>query len=106
MLVLFVDWETYYSTEYSLTKIDPASYILDPRFEAICLGMANLTDEPQLFDAPQISAVINTLKGRQAGGLLICMVSHNAQFDMAIMSWRYGFRPDFIVDTIALSRTW
>lgn len=102
---IFVDFETFYSQSYSLTKMDPASYILDPLFEAICLGVANLNDAPMLVDGPEIPIFLHKLKQAQLAGRRIAMVSHNAQFDMAIMSWRYNFQPDLIVDTIALSRT-
>jgi DNA polymerase len=104
--LLFFDFETFYSQTYSLTKMDPASYILDPLFEAICLGAAANVGEPVLIDGPEIPSFIHRLKGhRQKTGKRIATVSHNAQFDMAIMSWRYDFHPDLIIDTMALSRT-
>lgn len=103
---LFSDFETFYSQTYSLTKQDPASYILDPLFEAICLGCANMTGDPTLIEGPEIPQFVHRLRGhRQRTGRKIAMVSHNAQFDMSILSWHYDFRPDLIVDTIALSRT-
>jgi DNA polymerase I-like protein with 3'-5' exonuclease and polymerase domains len=103
---LFADFESFYSQDYTLQKLDPASYILDPRFEAICLGVANLTDPPTLIDGPEIPHFIKTLKEhRRHRRKPICMVSHNAQFDMAIMSWRYDFHPDLIIDTMSMSRT-
>ena len=107
VIPLFCDFESFYSATYTLQKMDPASYILDPLFEAICLGVANFDDQPVLIDGPEIPYFIKSLKQRQAAEPTrpICMVSHNAQFDMAIMSWRYDFHPDLIVDTIAMSRT-
>ena len=84
--------------------MSPAEYILDPRFEAICLGVANLTDDPFMIDGPDIPHFIQRLEQhRTTTGQPICMVSHNAQFDMAIMAWRYDFHPDLIIDTIAMS---
>lgn len=104
--LLFFDFETFYSQTYSLTRMDPASYILDPLFEAICLGAAGNAGEPVLIDGPEIPSFIHRLKShRQQTGRRIATVSHNAQFDMSIMSWRYDFHPDLIIDTMALSRT-
>lgn len=104
--VLFVDAETFYSQDYSLTKMSPAEYILSPLFEAICLGVANTHGDPMIVDGPEIPDFINRLRQhRMITGKPIVMVSHNATFDMAILSWRYQFHPDFIVDTIAMSRT-
>jgi hypothetical protein len=85
--------------------MSPAEYILDPMFEAICLGVANLTGDPMLIDGPEIPNFIARLKAYRATGKPIAMVSHNAQFDMSIMAWRYDFHPDLIIDTIAMSRT-
>lgn len=104
--MLFADFETFYSQDYSLRKISPAEYILDPRFEAICLGVAGLSGAPLLIDGPEIPAFIHRIKRhRIENNTPIVMASHNAQFDMSILSWRYDFRPDLIVDTIAMTRT-
>ncbi len=103
-LLLFLDFETFYSQSYSITKMDPASYILDPLFEAICLGVANSRDDPILIDGPQIPHFLGRLKAIQPQRPIVA-VSHNAQFDMSILSWRYDFHPDLIIDTIAISRT-
>jgi hypothetical protein len=35
MKLYIVDGESYYDREYNLRFLDPASYILDPRFELI-----------------------------------------------------------------------
>jgi DNA polymerase len=96
----FVDFETYYGDGYTLTTMDPPSYILDPRFEAICLGVAKgFNDPPTLVDGPHIPSFLNSLPPN------VAMVSHNALFDMCIMSWRYGYVPKLIVDTLAMART-
>ena len=38
MRTLFLDYETFYSNEYSLRRMTPVEYVLDPRFE--CIGCA------------------------------------------------------------------
>jgi len=96
----FVDFETFYSSDYTLRSLDPPSYILDPRFEAICLGVAKgFTDTPFLIDGPDIPDFLDNLPDN------VAMVSHNALFDMAILSWRYDYVPKLIVDTLAMART-
>ena len=37
---LFADFETYYDDEYSLRKMTPIEYVLDPRFEALGCAFA------------------------------------------------------------------
>jgi len=103
---LFCDFESHYSTEYSLRRMSPAEYILDPRYESICLGVAGITGDPILIDGPEIPHFIHKIKRHRIETQQpIVMVSHNAQFDMSILSWVYDFSPDLIVDTIAMTRT-
>jgi len=103
---IFVDFETFYSKEYTLKKLDAPSYILDPRFEAICLGVAEgFENKPYIIDGPDIPLYVMELKNIRARGAKVAVVSHNALFDACILSWRYDFVPDLIVDTLAMART-
>ena len=100
MRMLYLDLETYYSTEYSLTRMDPPSYVLDPRFEVIMMGVAFDDGPVTIIDGPDVEGFLSTLDPAQ-----IATVSHNAQFDASILSWRYNFRPKLIIDTLSISRT-
>ena len=83
----FFDYETFYSDEYTLTKLDPPSYILHDLFEATCLGVAKNTDPPFIVDGPDIPAFLNQMPRD------VAVVSHDALFDMCICSWRFGYVP-------------
>jgi DNA polymerase len=39
MELITLDFETYYSREYSLSKITTEAYVRDPRFEVIGVGV-------------------------------------------------------------------
>jgi DNA polymerase len=95
----FFDYETFYSTEYSLSRMDPPSYILGPLFEANCLGVAKNTDPPFIVDGPDIPRFLKDMPRD------VAVVSHHALFDMAICSWRFGYVPKLIIDTLAMART-
>jgi len=99
MEYLFIDFETYYDKDYSLRKMTPVEYILDPRFE--CIGAAIIEDkgEPFWVEGDKLSAY---LKGKDLSKTKV--VSHNALFDMPILKWRFGFDPYFIIDTLSLAR--
>src|SRR5215469_6986411 len=99
MDTIFFDFETFYSSDYTLRKLDPPSYVLSPMFEAICLGVARNSDPPFLVNGPQIPDFLNELDRNCA------VVIHNALFDMCICSWRYQFVPKLIIDTLAMSRS-
>lgn len=101
MKTVFIDFETYYDTKagYTLRKMTPVEYILDPRFEAIgCAvsvnGLAGFMTPDQLRD------FLAKLPEK------VMMVSHNALFDMCVMAFRFGYVPALMADTLGMSRAW
>jgi DNA polymerase len=101
MTILTIDFETYYSQQYSLSKITTEEYVRDSRFEAIGVSV-KVDDEPAEWfsgTAKQTKAWLN--KFDWANGIAI---AHNAMFDMAIMNWRFDIRPKRIVDTLSMLR--
>src|SRR5579859_1164803 len=99
-MLLFLDFETYYDREYSLRQMTPAEYILDSRFECICLGV-DYGDEraPQLIDGPDVPAFLAQLPMQR-----VTTVTYNALFDNAILAWRFGFNPGRMVDGLGMAR--
>lgn len=100
MQVIFIDYETFYSNEYSLRKMTPVEYVLDPRFE--CIGAAikeGHNGEAYWVDGDDLPHFFADLDPDKTA-----MVSHNALFDACITSWRYNFRPAFTIDTLGIAR--
>jgi len=99
MQLLFLDFEAHYDREYSLRRMTPAEYILDPRFEAICLGAA-FGDQPGVvIDGPDIAGFLGAVDQREC-----TTVTYNALFDNAILAWRYNFVPARMVDGLGMAR--
>jgi hypothetical protein len=98
-MILFLDFETYYDHEYSLRKMTPAEYILDERFECICLGVAEGSEKPRLIDGPDVAAYLGALNPANT-----TTVTYNALFDNAILAWRYNFVPARMVDGLGMAR--
>lgn len=85
-----IDFETYYSKDFSLSKMTTQEYIRDERFEVICVA-AKLDDGKTRFcwgDLATIRAFLLQLPWEDA-----CLVAHNAQFDAAILEWIYDIHP-------------
>src|SRR5215471_5049259 len=101
MQLLFYDWETYYDTDYSLKRMSPAEYILDPRFEALGCGFKRPDQAPVWVDKPDLDAFLKTIDWAD-----ICAVAHNALFDACILKWKYGINPRMLGDTLAMARNW
>lgn len=99
MEYITLDFETFYSTDYSLSKMTPVEYVLDPRFETIMLGVKMRGREPFILPASKVQAFFDLLDPEQT-----VIISHNALFDMCVVAWRYGFVPKLMVDTLGISR--
>jgi len=103
MRTVVLDFETYYDKEFSLKKMTPVEYILDPRYETILCAIsepwASVAQPTQIIDGEDFTSWVTN-----AGLEDACVVSHNALFDMCILSWRYGIRPRLMVDTLGVSR--
>jgi DNA polymerase III epsilon subunit-like protein len=102
MRTVVLDFETYYDKEYSLRKMTPVEYILDPRFENILCAVKEGWPSNQPTYVVDGADFDNWVK--QADLENACVVSHNALFDMCVLAWRYGVVPKLMVDTLGVSR--
>lgn len=99
---IVLDFETYYDKDYSLRKMTPVEYILDPRFDMIGCAIIGAGSPPVFLEEPELGNYLRGLYATNAGKLTV--LSHNALFDMCILAWKYGVVPDLIIDTMAMAR--
>ena len=99
--ILVIDFETRWDRKgYTLSKLTTEQYIRDNLFKAFgcCIKTYGENDTvwvthndlPAAFDAIDWSTT--------------AVLAHNAQFDVAILSWRYGCKPAFIFDSLSMAR--
>lgn len=102
MQFITIDFETYYDKEYSLSNMTMEEYIRDDRFEVIGVAIKVNNEDVSFFSGPfeTLEAVLTSQFDWKNS---VC-IAHNAQFDAAILSWRFGIRPWVWVDTLALAR--
>lgn len=101
MSFVTLDFETYYSKEFSLSRLTTEEYIRDPQFEVIGVSM-KIDDEPvQWFSGThnEIKAWLNQVDW--ANSALLC---HNTQFDGAILAWTFDIVPAMYFDTLCMAR--
>lgn len=96
-----IDFETYWSQTFSLSKLTTESYIRSPEFEVIGVCVKE-DDGPTVWISGSDEHVKQALQAYRMESKAVC--AHNAVFDMSILSWRYGIRPALIVDTLSMSR--
>ena len=95
---LFLDLETYYDDVYSLRKMTPIEYALDPRFEALGCAFA-IGDTKWWVDGPDLPAAFARIDWERTFA-----IAHNSLFDMMVLALRYGAYPGFYGDTMAMAR--
>lgn len=99
---LFLDFETYWSDDYSLKKMTPVEYIQDPRFEALVCSFVNGDGTSREWvDGPDLPAKFASIPWDST-----YLVSHNALFDALILSFRYGIYPKMYGCTLSMARNW
>ena len=101
MRKLFLDWETYYDDVYSLKKMTPVEYILSPQFESLGCAFA-YDDEPAFWvDGPDLNAFFEDVRWSE-----IDAISHNALFDMLILTFRYAIFPAHYGCSMSMMQNW
>jgi DNA polymerase len=99
--VICIDFETYYSQTFSLTKVTTEEYIRSPEFETIGVAVQVDGEEPQWCTGTK-ATIKQFLDSFELDKNLV--VAHNAMFDMAILNWQFDIRPRAIADTLSMAR--
>jgi len=111
MEILTLDFETYYSKDYSLSKLTTEEYVRDSRFEVIGVAVKKSSFAKGKNYHHLDAAQWHTGSKKQIAKFLSqfdwsnsVAVAHNAMFDMAILNWHFGIKPKKIADTLSMSR--
>lgn len=99
MQILTLDFETYFSNEFTLKKLTTEHYIRDPRFSALLLGYRLPDGSKGWVGAEHIAAFLSQFDWSQTA-----ILAHHAQFDGLIFSHHYNVRPCFWFDTLSMAR--
>lgn len=101
MKILTIDFESYYSTEYSLTRMTTEEYVRGAEFEVIGVSVQEDDGEPVWFSG----SMTQTEKFlRQYDWENSLALAHNAAFDSAILTWLFDIHPKGWLDTLSMGR--
>lgn len=99
MQTCVIDFESFYSPTFSLSKLTVEEYVRAPLFETIGFA-AKFGNHPT-----------DWIRGDHAASALAkidwsdkMVIAQNTAFDGAIMGWRYGIKPAVWVDIMGMSR--
>jgi DNA polymerase I-like protein with 3'-5' exonuclease and polymerase domains len=101
MTILTIDFETYYSQDFSLTKMTTEEYIRSHEFEVIGVSVQVDNAKPVWFSGT-MSDTEDWLK--QFDWANSVALAHNAMFDAAILSWCFNIKPKRWLDTLSMAR--
>lgn len=99
--IAVIDYETFWSKDFSLSKLSVEEYIHDPRFEVIGVAV-KINESPTRWFSGTKKETKVWLESLELENKWVCM--HNAVFDYAILNWVYGIRPKLIIDTLSMAR--
>lgn len=94
-----LDFETYYDSDYTLSKLSTSEYVRDPRFKAQMVGIKIGRKKTKVVLHKNIAAELKKINW--ATHSVLC---HNIQFDGFILSHRYGIVPARYYDTLGMAR--
>ena len=98
-MILTLDFETFYDVKYTLKAMRTSDYVRDPRFAVLGVGLK--VDHAPAYWVPEAEVEYALRSFDWENLTLLC---HNAPFDGFILSDRYGLRPRFTLDTMAMGR--
>ena len=102
MNILTVDLETFYDTDFSLSKMQTDAYVLDPRFEVIGVSVIENDGEAKWFSGSEAETITWLNDNFDfANSAVRC---HNTLFDGFILTKRFGIKPKLWMDTVAQGR--
>lgn len=101
MRLMTLDFESYYSKTYSLTKLTTEAYVNGDEFEVIGVSI-KIDDTPTAWytgDRYYIQGVLDSFDWKN-----ITLVAHNCFFDASILSLAFGIFPARYIDTLSMAR--
>lgn len=101
MDLITADIETYYTQQYSLSKMTTQEYVLHPEFEEIGISVAVNDGAPMWISGSRAEIKRWLDKYDWENSALLCQ---NTMFDAAIFAWHHGIRPKVLMDTLCMSR--
>jgi DNA polymerase I-like protein with 3'-5' exonuclease and polymerase domains len=99
MNLITLDTETFYSKEFSLSKITTESYIRDDQFEVIGVAVKVNDEDTQWFSGSFEDTKVWLQQFDWDNSM---MLAHNNAFDAAILSWRFDIHPKILADTMSM----
>ena len=101
MNIITLDFESFYSQTYSLSKMTTEEYIRGDEFEVIGVAVKVNDGQTTWFSGTRAEIQRFLASFNFEDNLAL---AHNAMFDAAILTWHFGIKPHGWLDTLAMAR--
>ena len=98
-MLITLDFETYFDTKLSLTKMTTMDYVAHEKFKVWGVGIKIDNGDTEWFGEDEAEDAIHDINWEEA--TLVC---HNTPFDGYILTRYYQVIPKYYIDTAAMSR--
>ena len=98
-MLITLDFETYFDTKVSLTKLTTMDYVRHEKFKVQGVGIKIDREATEWYDSHEAEAAINDIDWSD-----VALVCHNTPFDGYILTRYYGVQPKYYIDTAAMAR--
>jgi hypothetical protein len=100
MKLITIDFETFWSTTHTLSKMSPIEYVMHPETEIISVSIKVDNEGSAVYFGHDIEPALREIDWDDAFA-----IGHNMSgFDSMILAWRYGIRPRMWGCTLAMAR--
>ena len=102
MNVVTLDFETYWDSQHSLSKMSPTQYVMHDMTEIQSVSIKQGSNTTEVFFGFEaIKDKLDTINWADT-----MVVGHNMSgFDSMILAWRFGVRPKYYACTAAMARS-
>ena len=99
MQKIYLDFETYYDVQLSLSKMSTVQYVNHPDFKVWGVGIKVENGPTEWYNEEETPDILAQIDWDETA-----VVCHNTLFDAYILTQYYGYKPAFYYDTAAMSR--
>ena len=100
MNVVTIDFETYWTTEFSLSKISFMEYIKSPDFQTHSVSIKHGDGQTSTYFGSAVGPALQAVNWEKTA----CVAHNGNEFDFPLLVWLYDCHPKLFVDTLCLSR--
>lgn len=100
MTPITIDFETYWDSDFSLSKLSFIEYIQSPEFEVISVSIKVGSGSTQPYFGKDVGPALQAIDWSDKA----CIAHNGNEFDFPLLVWKYDCHPKLFIDTLCLSR--